>query len=159
MLLTCSVSNRSFLLRELTRCRNTVECLCVITSWSMCEISLMQWGNITDGSPQCPQGGILPGPPPLVLQFSVSACWRHAAPSQEVIMVVSAVVPCGHLLQGTESTTQSTPEAERRLVPIVDHLAVGNFKQVQEGRSPAPTHIPCSFQISLNDLISWIGCV
>ncbi len=25
--------------------------------------------------------------------------------------------------------------------------------------NPAPTHITCSFQISLNDLISWIRCV
>ncbi len=25
--------------------------------------------------------------------------------------------------------------------------------------NPAPTHIPCSFQISLKDLISWIRCV
>ncbi len=25
--------------------------------------------------------------------------------------------------------------------------------------NPAPTHTPCSFQISLNVLISWIGCV
>ncbi len=47
-----------------------------------------------------------------------------------------------------------------------DHLDQGCQTQFLEGRSPAefcsnpaPTHKPCSFQISLKDLISWIRCV
>ncbi len=45
-------------------------------------------------------------------------------------------------------------------------LRQGCQTQFLEGHSPAefcsnpaPTHIPCSFQISLKDLISWIRCV
>ncbi len=38
-------------------------------------------------------------------------------------------------------------------------LEQGCQTQFLEDRSPAPTHKPCSFQISLNDLISWIRCV
>ncbi len=46
------------------------------------------------------------------------------------------------------------------------HLQQGCQTQFLEGRSPAefssnlaPTHKPCSFQLSLKDLISWIRCV
>ncbi len=49
---------------------------------------------------------------------------------------------------------------------VTDCLHQGCQTQFLEGRSPAefssnpaPTHIPCSFQIVLNDLISWIRCV
>ncbi len=40
-------------------------------------------------------------------------------------------------------------------------LALGQGCQTQflEGPNPAPGHIPCSFQISLKDLISFIRCV
>ncbi len=49
---------------------------------------------------------------------------------------------------------------------LANSLDQGCQTQFLEGHSPAefssnpaPTHIPCSFQISLNDLISWIRCV
>ncbi len=69
-------------------------------------------------------------------------------------------------------TTQEIVLVKGYIFAVIQHylfnLAVDQGCQTQllESRSPAefssnpaPTHKPCSFQISLNDMISWIRCV
>ncbi len=80
--------------------------------------------------------------------------------------VCVCVCACLCYIVGTKCNTNRFSVRGRFRVNVRVGLGQGCQTQFLEGHSPAefssnpaPTQIPCSFQISLNDLISWIRCL